>query len=1410
MNCYRLLLTTALCGALAIAQQTISTYAGGGPNNLPATQANLAGPAGLAQDSAGNTYVVDGRNYRVFKIGSSGTLTVVAGNGLRANTIGEGDGGPAIAAELFAPQAIAVDAAGNIFITDNDRVREIKAADGSILTYAGGGTAGRGDGGAANQAALLSPVALAVDSSGNLYIGDTSDRRVRRVDAQTLTITTVAGGGVGATPAQQTSLPGIQALAVDGADNLYIADVVLAEVLRMSPDTGAIATVAGSTTGAPLTTGGVPASSVALDVYGLAVDGSGNMFAINITSANTDNSWYSLIEVNDSGMVSILAGIGSGGALVAPPNDFGGPAKDASMEPTSIVVQSNGTLLVSDANYHYIYTIAGGIINGFAGNGTETFAGDSAPATNATLLSPIYPNSYPGITSDASGNLFFADNRNNRVREIRASDGTIVTVAGNGSNGNNGDGNLVTQAEVGSPTAVAVDASGDLFIAQSDRIREVSAATGKIQTVAGGGTNSSEGAPALQASITPYAVAVDGAGDIFFSDGHEEVHEVSAATGDVTTYAGGGTDSGDGGPATAASLQKPEGITLDAAGNLYIAEYGEHDNNADNPGAIREVVAKTGVIETVASGVGNPAAVTLDAAGNMFIADASGDRIWVVPVATTTPELLAGTGAQPGDFSGDLGPALDAQLDSPTGLALDNEGSLQVEDSGSLRVRKITNAAGLPVASLAPASLNFGSQNEGVGSAVQNVTLTNTGVGDLAISSIVISGANADDFSTTASTTCATGQILVAGASCTLAISFQPSVTGSESATVTITDDATPTTQTIALSGTGVAAGVSIAPPSVSFGNETVAETSKAVTLTVTNAGTADLNFSAAPALSGPNAADFAIASGATCTNGTTLAASKTCTVSLTFKPSVNGAESATLTLADNADPTTQTVSLAGNGVLPFVALAPGSITFPSQPQGTASTASTVTVTNQGPGDLIFTAIAVSGGFAADFTLSSATTCSTTAIVASGTSCTLGVIFTPSTTTTESALLNLGDNASSAAQTVTLSGSGSPAAPLVSLAPATLTFASQAVGTTSAAQNATLMNTGSAALSITSIAASGDFAQSNTCGSSQGANKSCTIAVTFAPTAAGSRSGTLTITDNASGSPHTITLAGTATAAAPAAALSPATLTFTSQLTGSTSPAQTITLANSGAAALAITTIAASGDFAETNTCGSTVAAGQSCTISVTFTPTATGNRTGTLTVTDNASGSPQTAALTGAGADLTIGPSSGSNTSATVSAGGTTSYDLSFTPVNGATGTFALACAGAPQGATCTPTPASISLSGSSAAQVTVAVTTTARSLLPPAGVTSPRGNSPWWPVALLMLLAATGFAWRRRRRLILSSVGFAALSLMLACGGGSASAPPPPPPSNTGTPAGTYTLTITATSGKVTRTTNLTLVVN
>jgi hypothetical protein len=259
-------------------------------------------------------------------------------------------------------------------------------------------------------------------------------------------------------------------------------------------------------------------------------------------------------------------------------------------------------------------------------------------------------------------------------------------------------------------------------------------------------------------------------------------------------------------------------------------------------------------------------------------------------------------------------------------------------------------------------------------------------------------------------------------------------------------------------------------------------------------------------------------------------------------------------------------------------------------------------------------------------------------------STTFGVSFAPTAAGSVSGSLTIVINYYYTFLRIALSGTGVVQSPSVAMSANSLAFGSQAVGATSAAQTVTLSNTGNGALSISGIALTGanpsDFAQSNNCGASVAAGGSCTISVTFTPAASGSFTAAVSVADNASGSPQTLTLSGTGTS--PGVGLSPSSLSFGNEPVGVVSPSQTITLSNTGNTALSITGLALAGanpsDFAQSNNCGASVAAGGNCTISVTFTPAASGSFTAAVSVADNASGSPQTMALSGTGASPGVG----------------------------------------------------------------------------------------------------------------------------------------------------------------------------
>ena len=518
------------------------------------------------------------------------------------------------------------------------------------------------------------------------------------------------------------------------------------------------------------------------------------------------------------------------------------------------------------------------------------------------------------------------------------------------------------------------------------------------------------------------------------------------------------------------------------------------------------------------------------------------------------------------------------------------------------------------------------------------MTLTNTGNAALNISSLAVTGANSGDYAQT--NTCGT-TVAANNGSCTISVTFTPTVAGTRTAAVTITDNAAGSPHSFTLSGTGSAAPapvVSLSASTLTFASQVLNTTSGSQTVTLTNTGNAVLNLTSI-GVTGANSGDY----GQTNTCGSSVPANNgSCTISVTFTPTATGTRTAAVTITDNATGSPQAINLTGTGTpvpAPILSLSASSLTFASQQMNTTSGSQTVTLTNTGNATLNISSLGITGANSGDYAQTN--TCGSSVAANNGT-CTISVTFTPTAIGTRTAAVSITDNATGSPHSITLTGTGA-GAPAVSLSSSSLTFTSQQTNTTSASQPVTLTNTGNGVLNITSIgvtgANSGDYTQTNTCGSSVPANNgTCTINVTFTPTATGTRTAAVTITDNATGSPQTITLTGTGTPPpAPVVSLSVSTLTFTNQQINTASAAQTVTLTNTGNAALNITSIAVtganSGDYAQTNTCGSSVAANNgTCTISVTFTPTATGSRAASVTVTDNAAGSPHAITLTGTG----------------------------------------------------------------------------------------------------------------------------------------------------------------------------------
>jgi hypothetical protein len=412
----------------------------------------------------------------------------------------------------------------------------------------------------------------------------------------------------------------------------------------------------------------------------------------------------------------------------------------------------------------------------------------------------------------------------------------------------------------------------------------------------------------------------------------------------------------------------------------------------------------------------------------------------------------------------------------------------------------------------------------------------------------------------------------------------------------------------VAKIGTATAPAVAISPSLVQFSIRAVGSVSQPNTSLLRNMGSAALTISSIT-ISG----DFT----ETDTCGTSVPAAGNCTFTVTFSPTEPGPRFGSILVQDDGAGSPHFINLVGDGSTAIATLSATTLAFPSLQLNLASAPQSATLTNNGNATLNLNSIGITGDYAETNNCPSA--------LGVGSVCTFQIVFTPTAGGARNGALTLTDNAPDSPQTITLTGSGYVTTATISAAG--LSFTNQSVGSSSAAQTVTVTNTGANPMTVSGATASGDFAETTNC-SSVVPTKSCTINVTFTPTASGIRVGTLTISDDAQGNPHAVTLSGTGIASA--ASFSPTSLTFPSQSVGSTSVSQSITLTNSGTGQLTVTGIQTAGDFAQTNNCGTVAANGGTCLMVVTFTPTATGSRTGTLVVTDSAPNSPQTILLSG------------------------------------------------------------------------------------------------------------------------------------------------------------------------------------
>ena len=677
-------LAAAVAGAQSADEWMIETVAGSSfvRDGGPAVQGLLYSPWGVAADGSGNLYIADTNNHRIRKVNAAGNIFTVAGTGQFGYS---GDGGPAAEARLTQPRGLAVDGSGNLYIADagNHRIRKVDAS-GVITTAAGTGAYGySGDGDTAAAARLNNPWDVAADGSGNIYIADSGNQRIRKVDAAG-NISTVAGtgdqayGGDGG-PAVEAQLAWPASVAVDEAGNLYIADSENHRVRKVDA-AGYISTAAGTGEGGYSGNGGPAVKAQLAWPNGVAMDGAGNLYI-------ADTSNQRIRKVDAAGYISAAAGgkVGDGSA--------GRPALYAHLRsPMGVAADGAGNLYIADTGNNRIRKVdAAGYISTEAGPGR---VGDGGPAVEAWFYHPGH------VAADGAGNLYIADTGGHRIRKVDAAAGNIYTAAGTGEPGPSGGAVPTFLAQFNLPEGVAVDESGNLYIAdKGNHIVLKIDAWGYMSKAAGSGLPGSfvGGESAFQTQFNqPQGVAADGLGNLYIADtGNHRIYKVDV-TRRIFTVAGTGERgySGDGGPAVEAQLAWPRDVAVDGSGNIYIADTNnQRIRKVDASGTI-SAIAGTGALAyggdggpAVEAQLALPGGVAVDGSGNIYIADTNNHRIRKID-ASGTISTIAGTGVLA--YGGDGGPAVEAHLALPGDVAVGGSGNIYIADSHNRRIRRLT------------------------------------------------------------------------------------------------------------------------------------------------------------------------------------------------------------------------------------------------------------------------------------------------------------------------------------------------------------------------------------------------------------------------------------------------------------------------------------------------------------------------------------------------------------------------------------------------------------------------------------------------------------------------------------------------------------------------------------------------
>jgi sugar lactone lactonase YvrE len=669
---------------------TITHFAGspGGRDWIDGTgsSARFHRPSGVAVDGSGNVYVADTSNSTIRKITPSGVVSTLAG--LASAPTGSTDG-IGTAARFSEPMGVAVDGSGSVFVADtrNCTIRKIIAATGQVSTLAGlARSCGSADG-TGSDARFSWPMGVSVDGSGNVYVADTANRTIRKITPSGV-VSTLAGlagspgsvDGIGS--AARFGYP--TGVAVDGEGNVYVADAGN-NTIRMVTPAGVVSTLAGLA-GVAGSVDGTGSAARFNYPAGVTVDRSGNVYV-----GDTDNS--TIRKIMPVGVVSTLAGLASNSGSV---DGTGSGARFNG--PRGVAVDGSGNVYLADSeNFTIRKILPAGAVSTFAG-GVRTFGSADGTGSDARFNSPW------GVAVGSSGNLYVADSQNHTIRKVTPA-GVVSTLAGLAGSYGSADG-TGSEARFYNPSGLAVDGSGNVYVADTynQTIRKVSP-FGVVSTLAGlaGSYGSADGTGSAARFRAPTGVVVDGTGDVYVADrGNHTIRKVTSA-GVVSTLAGlAGSYGRADGAGSAARFDNPTGVAVDDSGRVYVADYFNNTVREISPSGVVATLAGLAGVAAGGDGTGSgaqfnyPAGVTVDASGNVYVADSRNYTIRRI-----TPSGVVRTVAGLAGFYGSAdGTGSDARFSLPVGLAIDSSGNVFVADSGNHCIRKGAVASFADVATI--------------------------------------------------------------------------------------------------------------------------------------------------------------------------------------------------------------------------------------------------------------------------------------------------------------------------------------------------------------------------------------------------------------------------------------------------------------------------------------------------------------------------------------------------------------------------------------------------------------------------------------------------------------------------------------------------------------------------------------